>query len=126
MSKQITPSLEDYLEAIYNLKCENGKARVTDIAARLSIAKSSVNKAIKALSDRGYIVHERYGLIELTSSGELAARAVIEKHSALTVFFTKVLRVDPGTAEQEACKIEHVISDSTLKKIIDFTRSYAG
>lgn len=126
MSKQITPSLEDYLEAIYNLRCENGRARVTDIAARLSIAKSSVNKAIKALSERGYIDHERYGLIELTESGRQASLAVIEKHSALMAFFTQVLRVAPETAEQEACKIEHVISDSTLKKIIEFTRGYTG
>lgn len=126
MSKKISPSLEDYLEAIYNLGEEQQKVRVTDIAARLGIAKPSVNKAIRILSDSGYLVHERYGLAELTATGRQAAQNVIEKHSALMEFLIKVLGVESGVAEQEACKIEHLISDSTLKKIVDFTRGYPG
>ncbi len=124
--KKISPSLEDYLEAIYHLGEEQPKVRVTDIAARLGIAKPSVNKAIGILSERGLINHERYGLAELTEAGRLAARSVIEKHSALMEFLISVLGVDPETAGQEACKIEHVISDSTLRKMIDFTGKYMG
>lgn len=70
--KKISPSLEDYLEAIYNLRRLNSSVRVTDIAIELGIAKPSVNNAISLLKDKGFVNQEKYGLVELTQAGKNA------------------------------------------------------
>ncbi|HEY8389733.1 MAG TPA: metal-dependent transcriptional regulator [Clostridia bacterium] len=115
--KKISPSLEDYLEAIYNLRRLNSSVRVTDIAVELGIAKPSVNNAIALLKEKGLVNQERYGLVELTPAGERRAEYVLTKHTNIKAFLIKVLGVDEVTAEVEACKIEHVISDDTVTKM---------
>lgn len=125
MSGKITPSLEDYLETIYDLSINGQKARVTDIAASLGIAKSSVHLAVHALKDQGLAVQEHYGQITLTGNGEEAARIIRHKHDALLTFLVSVLGVESGVAEAEACKIEHAISESTVEKIIGLTNRLA-
>lgn len=118
MDKQkISPSLEDYLEAIYNLRRLNSAVRVTDIAVELNIAKPSVNNAVALLKEKGYVNQERYGHVELTPLGEEKARYVLNKHTTIKAFLIKVVGVDEDTAETEACKIEHVISDTTVDKM---------
>jgi DtxR family Mn-dependent transcriptional regulator len=117
IEKKISPSLEDYLEAIYNLRRLNNSVRVTDIAIELGIAKPSVNNAIALLKDKGFVNQEKYGLVELTSTGEQRAEYVLTKHTNIKAFLIKVLGVDEVTAEVEACKIEHVISDDTVLKM---------
>lgn len=115
--KKISPSLEDYLEAIYNLRRLNTSVRVTDIAVELGIAKPSVNNAMTILKEKGLVNQEKYGLVELTLAGEQRAEYVLTKHTNIKAFLIKVLGVDEVTAEVEACKIEHVISDNTVKKM---------
>ncbi|HHW90196.1 MAG TPA: metal-dependent transcriptional regulator [Clostridiales bacterium] len=115
--KKISPSLEDYLEAIYNLRRLNSSVRVTDIAIELGIAKPSVNNAISLLKDKGFVNQERYGLVELTQAGERRAEYILTKHTNIKSFLIKVLGVDEVTAEVEACKIEHIISDDTVFKM---------
>ncbi len=122
MSGKITPSLEDYLETIYDLSSRGQKVRVTDVASALGIAKSSVHLAMHALKDQGLVVQEHYGQIELTESGESAARIIRHKHDALLSFLVGVLGVESGVAEEEACKIEHAVSESTVEKIIALTK----
>lgn len=122
MSGKITPSLEDYLETIYDLSKVGQRARVTDVAAALSIAKSSVHLAVHALKDQGYVVQEHYGQITLTEEGEKAAKIIRFKHDSLKAFLVTVLKVDEQTAENEACKIEHAMSLSTVEKIVELTR----
>lgn len=115
--KKISPSLEDYLEAIYNLRRLNSSVRVTDIAVELGIAKPSVNNAMSLLKEKGFVNQEKYGLVELTAAGEQRAEYVLTKHTNIKAFLIKVLGVDEVTAEVEACKIEHVISDDTVTKM---------
>jgi len=115
--KKISPSLEDYLEAIYNLRRLNSSVRVTDIAIELGIAKPSVNNAISLLKDKGFVNQERYGLVELTQAGERRAEYILTKHTNIKSLLIKVLGVDEVTAEVEACKIEHIISDDTVFKM---------
>jgi len=115
--KKISPSLEDYLEAIYNLRRLNASVRVTDIAVELGIAKPSVNNAMALLKEKGFVNQEKYGLVELTAAGEQRAEYVLTKHTNIKAFLMKVLGVDEVTAEVEACKIEHVISDDTVSKM---------
>jgi DtxR family Mn-dependent transcriptional regulator len=122
---EITPSLEDYLEAIFHLKSENELIRVTDLAQKLQVAKSSVNQAVAKLTARKLLTHERYGPLELTGAGLEKAAAVVRRHRLLQCFFQNILKVDRQTAERDACAIEHYISVETAEKLIAFLASGA-
>jgi len=115
-----SPSMEDYLEAIAMLCGEGRAVRVSDISRRLRVKMPSVTFALKKLSERGLAVHERYGYVGLTSQGDNVARDVIRRHEALSYFFTEALNIDHKTAEEDACKIEHVISPLSLERMIKF------
>ncbi|MGI6082288.1 MAG: metal-dependent transcriptional regulator [Limnochordia bacterium] len=116
----ISPSLEDYLEAVLELSCEEGGARTTDIADRLEVSKASVNQAISLLVDRHLAKREKYGPVYLTDDGIAAAEVIRKRHTAIKSFLTDVLGVDDETAEKDACQIEHVISAKTMACLIEF------
>ena len=120
VERQHTPSMEDYLEAIAMLHGENKVARVSQISQKLKVKMPSVTSALKKLSERGLVVHERYGYVELTTEGDKVAEDVVRRHKALSRFFTEALDIDPKTAEVDACKIEHVISPLSLERMIKF------
>ena len=118
--KFYTASLEDYLETIYLMGSGVKPIRVTDLAERLKIKKSSVSEAILKLSGKGLVKHERYGKIILTSKGRKLAEKIYSKHKALYRFLTEVLGVKPQTAENDACAMEHMLSKETLNKLEEF------
>ena len=120
MPKAYSPSMEDYLEAIAMLCGEGRAVRVSDISRRLGVKMPSVTAALKKLSERGLAVHERYGYVGLTSQGDNVARDVIRRHEALSCFFTEALNIDHKTAEEDACKIEHVISPLSMERLVKF------
>ena len=124
--EKMSRSLEDYLEAILLLERESAEVRLTDIAARMKVAKPSVNNALHALSDRGFIVQALYKPITLTAQGRTAALAVYERHSALRQFFSKFLGVDEQTAEADACAVEHVLSEESMHSIIKLLEKQGG
>lgn len=109
----IHESAEDYLEAILMLKQEKGYSRSVDIAAMLNVTKPSVSFAMKRLRENGYITMNEESLISLTGKGEEIARRVLDRHETITRLLVK-LGVDPETAREDACKIEHDISDATF------------
>lgn len=117
--KNVTASLEDYLEAIYFLNNDEG-VRVTDIATELSISKPSVNRAINTLKSQGLVTHEHYGSLFLTEEGLDIAKKVAKRHFMLKKFLTQILEVDEKTAEEEACLIEHCLSADTVEKFEKF------
>jgi Mn-dependent DtxR family transcriptional regulator len=117
---RISPSLEDYLEAVLELAGDDNGARTTDVAAKLGVSKASVNQAMGILVDRGLISRERYGPVYLTEDGQDAAQAVFRRHRAIKSFLISVLGVDESIAEGDACQIEHVVSKETMAGIIDF------
>lgn len=126
MTGRQTASMEDYLEAIAFLRAEEDKVRVKDISDFLNVKMPSVTSALKKLSDEGLVVHERYGDVDLTPSGSRIAEDVMHRHEALTRFLTEILGVDPETAAQDACAMEHPISSSTrdrLSKFVEFVLS---
>ncbi len=123
MKNGISPSLEDYLKAILFLKEENDIIRVTDLAKKLRVAKSSVNQAVTKLLELKLITHERYGPLELTPLGRRQAQKIKERHQLLQCFFNEILGVDRRIAEKDACNIEHYISSDTLDKLVDFLAS---
>jgi DtxR family Mn-dependent transcriptional regulator len=118
----MTQSLEDYLEMVGFLSDE-GEVRVTDIASRLGVSKPSVLTALKILEDQGLLEHERYRSVTLTERGKEASAEIRGRHDFLTSFLHDVLGVSPDIAEQDACKMEHVLSEETLKKMKVLTLS---
>jgi len=116
----LTKSLEDYLEAIKILTISKKVTRVKEISELLNVKKPSVVNALNILKEKGYIKQEKYGYIELTNLGDKEATKIFKKHRILVRFLTNILKVSEDVAENDACKIEHVISDETLKKILKF------
>lgn len=120
----ITPSLENYIEVLYELNQQDSRVRVTDLARRLSIAKSSVNQAVTLLVKLGFALHEKYGRVELTERGLAYASELQKRHRVLQTFFTDILHVDDEIANKDACIIEHVISPATMQKLTEYLQSH--
>lgn len=115
---KITPSLEDYLENVLLLEQQAGQARVTDIAEKMKVAKSSVHAALHNLENKGLLIHEKYGNLQLTNEGREMAINIYHRHTSLKKFFMLTLGLDETTAESEACAVEHVLSDETIEKMV--------
>lgn len=120
MNEPLSPSLEDYLETILRLCEDNGTTKISAIARKLNIAKSSVTQAIASLCREGLVNHTRYGPISLTDKGRAHAREVWHRHQTISRFLYEVLKVSPAVAEKDACLIEHVISPETIKQMADW------
>ena len=113
---QIRESAENYLETIYILQRRNGQVRSVDIGNELSFSKPSVSVAMKHLRENGYISMAPNGLITLTEKGEKIALTMYERHTVLSDWLIG-LGVDPQTAVQDACRIEHIISPESFEAI---------
>lgn len=107
---------EDYLEAVLKLREAKGQVRSIDVAGELGVTKPSVSVAMKKLREAGHIAMDESGLLSLTPQGEEVAQRIYERHRILTQLLMG-LGVDEATAAQEACKIEHHISDDTFQKM---------
>lgn len=116
----LSPSLEDYLEAVYSLKLESQVARVKDIARAMGVKMPSVTEAIRSLASKGLVDHRPYESVELTEVGLGRAREIAHRHSAVKDFLVNVLGLEDADAEAEACEIEHAIRPETLEKLIKF------
>lgn len=120
----LTRAGEDYLEAIYRLAHEGGEGdgsvRSVDVAEQLGVSKASVNKALSMLKETDMVVQNRYGRVTLTPAGEEYAALVWRSHRALRLFLESDLGVEPETADQEACLMEHVLSADTMQRLIAY------
>jgi DtxR family Mn-dependent transcriptional regulator len=124
---KLTSSLEDCLEAIVMLKERGEKATVTALSESLGVKKPSIDWALGKLSDAGLVTHERYGDIYLTPEGARVAGEVYRRHKALFSFLANILKVNPETAVQDACRMEHALSRESINKLeefIDFVLNY--
>ncbi len=113
---KIRQSAEDYLETILILKERIGQVRSIDIATEMNFTKPSISVAMKKLRENHYIEMDRDGFITLTDSGYKIASNIYERHKLLTRFFVS-LGVDEKIAAEDACKIEHDLSEETYEKI---------
>lgn len=118
--EKLSSSLEDYLEAIFVLSKKTGIVRVSDIAQLLSVKKSSVHAALKALSKKKLVLHKKYGDVNLTKEGKALARNIQRRHDMFVKFLNEILDIDSETAEEDACKLEHVVSPRTFNKLTKF------
>ena len=113
---KIQKSAEDYLEAMLILQEEHGYIRSIDIAAKLGVTKPSVSYATKRLRENGYITTDPAGMIVLTESGLEIAERIYERHELITKLFVKI-GVSPEQAREDACKIEHDLSEETFAAV---------
>lgn len=121
--KNISSSLEDYLEAIYEIYTEKRGVKAIDISKKLGVGRSSVTEALKTLAQKHLVNYSRYGVLSLTSAGEDAAKNVIEKHKVLYNFFKNKLNLDEQEAQENACRVEHVLSEKAFRSLIDFVNN---
>ena len=107
---------EDYLEAILMLQKKNGTVRSIDLARHMGFSKPSISHAVGILQDGGFLTVDSDYFLHLTEAGREVAEKIYERH----LFFTEQLvaaGVDQETAEQEACRMEHAISDTSFQKL---------
>ncbi len=117
MENVLSESLENYLEAIYEICLELPAARPKDISEALAVSGPSVTGALKALSERGLIDYAPFGLITLTEEGLKYARGVSRRHGVLRRFLVDILSVDAEEADAAACRLEHGISPLIFERL---------
>ncbi len=117
---ELSASLEDYLETIYFLSRDEGKARPKEIARRMKVRAASVTGALRALAEKGLVNYAPYASATLTPEGRKVAARIARKHEALLHFFTQVLGIERSEAEEFACSMEHTIPDPILQRFVRF------
>ncbi len=113
---KLRASGEDYLEAVLMLQKKNGMVRSIDFARHMEVSKSSISRAVAILQEGGFLTVDSDYFLHLTEAGQEVAGKIYERH----LFFTEQLMaagVDRETAEQDACRIEHAISDTAFQKL---------
>ena len=116
---------EMYLETIYVLSQGSKTVRGIDIGEYLGFSKPSVSRALGLLKDEGLVKKDSEGGVELTQAGEILAKRIYERHTVLSQLFIN-LGVDEKTATEDACRIEHYISDTTFDAIKSHMRKYGS
>jgi len=115
----LTNSMEDYLEVISMLGQKKKYVRVKDIAKEMKVKMPSVTSALKILAEKNLVRHEKYEYVELTEQGLMIANEVKKRHNLIAKFLIEVLKIDPDTAEKDACGIEHSVSPVTVERLIE-------
>lgn len=114
--KNLTKSIEDYIEAIYVIEQEKEQIKSVDIASKLGVSRPAVNKAMNELNNLNLIEKSNYSNIKLTPNGRNLAQKIYDKHVLIYNFLIS-LGVSKKNADIDCCKIEHVISDETAECI---------
>ncbi|MBW2595409.1 MAG: metal-dependent transcriptional regulator [Deltaproteobacteria bacterium] len=119
-TKALSSTMEDYLETVLNLEKDKKFVRVKDIAQKMDVKLPTVTSMLNNLVERGLINHEKYEYVELTKKGAHIAKDIYRRHVIFRDFLTGILNIDPKTAEEDACKMEHVVSPVTLERFVKF------
>ncbi len=116
----LTHSSIHHLLAINSLQKENGYSRSVDVSNYLNISRASVSITVNKLREKGFVEEDKNRFLSLSSKGENLVNSVLSKRRVVEQFFREVLNLSSQEAEIEACKIEHLLSESTGKKLISF------
>lgn len=117
LSPEVTHSMGHYLMAVRDQLKEMGYARVTDVASRLNVSRSSVSAALASLRDKGYLTEDKNHFFQMTKEGQNLAAQIYANHLLLATFFHKILGVKEDAALVDACQIEHLLSAETSRKL---------
>lgn len=118
--------MEDYLEVIHHLIMENRVARVRDIANALDVKMPSVTGALKKLAEKGLVNYDPHQVITLTQEGEMVAEKLVNNHKIISRFLNEVLCIEEDTADKNACRIEHIIDDVVLDRLVKYIEYVEG
>ena len=118
----LSVAMQHYLETIFALSKKTEGVRVSDIAALLDVSKASVNNAMNVLAKLGYVSNEKYQEIFLTPLGKETAALLESKHTVLKTLFMQVLGMPEKLADDDACAIEHIISQEAVQHIRTYLR----
>ena len=121
----VQESGEMYLEAIYVLSQRSNSVRAIDVGEYLGYSKPSVSRALGVLKEEGFVSKDSNGFLKLTESGENRARSIYERHTLLTKLFINI-GVDEETATEDACRVEHYISDKTFSALKAHMEKYGS
>ena len=126
VKKRITSTMEDYLKVIIDLDSVQKGARVRDIANKLGVKMPTVSRMLKKLDEQGLVIHRKYENVELTGAGIRVGREMQRRRRILLRFLIDILNIDTETANEEACKMEHLLGPDiydSLNDIMDFVES---
>lgn len=121
----MSESGEMYLETIYVLSQKSSAVRGIDVGEYMGFSKPSVSRAIGVLKKEGFVITDEQGFIKLTESGEKKAKVIYERHLLLTQLLINI-GVDKKTAAEDACRIEHYISEKTFNAIKRHVKKYGS
>lgn len=116
---------EMYLETILLLKKRQGVVRSVDIAREMGFSKPSVSRAMGILKKNGFITIDRSGEIELTATGQERAELIYDRHQTITTFLQLTLELSEEQTEEDACKIEHILSEEVFLKMKDYIKKHS-
>lgn len=119
--EKLSPSLEDFLEAIYLMSRDQGEARPEYLKERFDSTDYLITEILKLLIEKELIIRSPGDSVTLTPKGEKIAGEVLYRHETLRNFFIEVLGIDYETADEGACKIEHVVSSDIIELMIKYT-----
>ena len=118
----LSKSLEDYLECIYLIMLEHDVVRLKMVAKEMKVSAPSALGAVNNLKKEGLVSHKKYSNIELTDKGEELAKDIFLKHAVIYRFLNEILGLDAEKADNEACQLEHHLSDETTDRFVKFVR----
>ncbi|MDA0322036.1 MAG: metal-dependent transcriptional regulator [Verrucomicrobia bacterium] len=121
---KLTEHQEMYIKAIYVLGEKHKVARVKDIAKYLGVTKSSVSSALKHLAEKALILYDPYSYATLTKKGKSLAEELVNKYGVLSDFMTDILAVPEDLADENACRMEHVVDDFVMERLIQFLKFF--
>lgn len=119
-NRELSESLEDYLEIILSLEKTQKVARVKDIAEKMGVLRGSVTGALKNLSEKELINYQPYSFITLTKKGAVIAKEIARRHEVIKEFLENVLLLDPQKAEDNACRMEHAMDKAAINRLVQF------
>ncbi|MGB0716163.1 MAG: metal-dependent transcriptional regulator [Phycisphaerae bacterium] len=114
---QLSSTHEMYLKVLYRVGQQHDVARVRDMAKALGVNPGTVSAVLKKLERAGLVLHDRYGVVALTPTGNSVAECVVRRFETIRAMLTEVLGLDPETAEVDACMMEHAVSPATVNRM---------
>ena len=117
--KPVSSVQEMYLKTLYRVRGRNEVARSRDLAEALGVSPGTVSGVLKKLTEMGLVEHERYGVIELTDAGVAIAECMLRRFETIRDVLVEVFGVDPDTAAEDACAMEHTASPATIRGMME-------